>query len=512
MSVEGGNGNPHFSLSRRDFLVGGLSAFGSLYFGPDSPAASKESELSTFPLHRLRKELRGQAFSQSNPDFDQLVFGDLWNKLQPDRKPQVVARVVDDQDVVAAIKFARSHNLKVAVRGGGHNWCNPSLRKGGMLIDLSDLNQVISLDVDGRRAVVQPIISNRDIQKVLNAHGLAYPSGHCPQVKLSGYLLSGGMSWNQGVWGPGAASVEAIELVTASGELIKASASAHQDYFWVARGAGSDFFGVVTRYHLNLYPLPKYITASSYVYAYDDCLALAKWAREVAVQLPSNVEFSFWLAEAPAELKEKAGLRNGKVCMVTATTFADSKEEARAATNLLGRCPLIEKSLSRTENEPVDFEKLFDFSGSLWRQGRRNQVQAMFSNSPLEEIIGAVKEHFLAVESAETVLMYALFTGSTVPDSKPGDAAFSMSARLYGGPWTMWTDTCDDQSNLAWHRKTLALLQPYTAGYYLGETDIVSCPDKIKTAFSTDNYKRLCQLRDKLDPQGLFFRQGEGLS
>ena len=105
--------------------------------------------------------------------------------------------------------------------------------------------------------MVQPIISNRDIQRVLNAKGLAYPSGHCPQVKLSGYLLGGGMSWNQGVWGYGNESLEAVELVTAEGKLITASESDNADYFWAARGAGYGFFGVATRYHLKLYPLPK---------------------------------------------------------------------------------------------------------------------------------------------------------------------------------------------------------------------------------------------------------------
>ncbi len=100
-----------------------------------------------------------------------------------------------------------------------------------MMIDLTNLNQVISIDEKAQKAVVQPIISNRDIQMHLNAKGMAFPSGHCPQVKLSGYLLSGGMAWNQGVWGPGVGSVEAIELVTPDGELITADKDRNTDYF-----------------------------------------------------------------------------------------------------------------------------------------------------------------------------------------------------------------------------------------------------------------------------------------
>jgi FAD/FMN-containing dehydrogenase len=151
--------------------------------------------------------------------------------LQPTRRPQLIAQVTDEQDVVAAVKFARANKLKVAVRGGGHNWCNPSLRTSGMLIDLTNLNKVISIDPVARTAVLQPIISNRELQTALNPLGMSYPSGHCPPVKISGYLLGGGMAWNHGVWGPGVGSVEAIEIVNADGDMITASATENLDYF-----------------------------------------------------------------------------------------------------------------------------------------------------------------------------------------------------------------------------------------------------------------------------------------
>lgn len=499
-------------MSRRDFMAGGLTVAGSLYLGGGEAFAVSPAHSGAFSIEELRRKVRGPAVVPSDADFNKFVFDGLWNQYRPERHPQVVVRAMDDEDVVNAVKFARAHNMKVAVRGGGHNWCNPSVRDSGMMIDLTNLNQVISIDVPGRKAVVQPIISNREVQKVLNAHNLAYPSGHCPQVKLSGYLLGGGMSWNQGVWGPGAASVEAVELVTAEGELITATREQNSDYFWAARGAGSGFFGVATRYHLKLYPLPSYITASSYVYPYDDCVAVSQWVREVAPKLAPKVEFSFWLANASKDLVGKPGVKNGKVCIVTASTFADSEAEAREATKLLRECPLVGRCISKSEDEHVNFEKLFDFSGSLWLEGRRNQVEAMFSNSPLETVTEAVKDHFLTVPSPETVLMYAVFTGSDVPAKTPDDAAFSMSAHLYGGPWTMWTDPKDDAANLEWHKKTIGLLKPFVHGHYVGETDTVTYIEHAKGSFSAANYERLAELRKKYDPTGLFFKHGEGLT
>src|SRR5262249_439065 len=155
---------------------------------------------------------------------------------------------------------------------------------------LSNLNKIISVDPGRRRAVVQPVVSNRQAQEALNAQGLSYPTGHCPEVKLSGYLLSGGMAWNHGVWGPGVGRVEAMESVNARGEKLVASATENTDYYWAARGGASMFFAVVTRYHLKLYPLPKAITSSAYYYRYEDVTAIAEWLGPLARKLPASVE------------------------------------------------------------------------------------------------------------------------------------------------------------------------------------------------------------------------------
>ena len=228
----------------------------------------------------LRKAIKGQVLTPADSGFEATALN-VWNKYVPiKRLPQVIVLVAGEQDVVEAVRVAKANKLKVVVRGGGHNWCNPSLRNGGMMIDLTNLNKVVSIDAKAHKAVVQPIISNREIQAQLNAQNLSYPSGHCPQVKLSGYLLSGGMSWNQGVWGTGAGSVEAVELVTANGELITADKGHNADYYWAARGVGPGFFGVATRYHLKLYDLPKAIACSSYYYPISEVGAVASdWSR-----------------------------------------------------------------------------------------------------------------------------------------------------------------------------------------------------------------------------------------
>ena len=459
----------------------------------------------------LRKSIKGQVLTASDSDFEKVAL-DVWNKYGTiKRRPQLIVRVANEQDVVEAVKFAGKNKLKVIVRGGGHNWCNPSMRNGGMMIDLTNLNQVISIDAKAHKAVVQPIVSNREIQAKLNAQNLSYPSGHCPQVKLSGYLLCGGMSWNQGVWGTGIGSVEAVELVTANGDIITADKDQNTDYYWAARGAGPGFFGVATRYHLKLYDLPKAIACSSYYYPIREVGAVAQWLESIASKLPSNIELSLFMLSAPPEIAEKCKADAGKVCEVAATIFADSMDEVKSSLKPLDDCPIIAKCLSKTVAKPYDFEALFDASGALWPADLRNQVEATFSDSKLADICSALRDHFLKTPSPTSLIMFAIFTGPNIPAPLP-DAAFSMSAHYYGGPWTMWKKAEDDEANTQWHRKCLELLRPFVVGYYIGESDTVTYPNIVQESYTEDKWKRLRELRKKYDPDGVFFDYFDGLT
>lgn len=460
-------------------------------------------------LAALKSACKGTVSTASDPDFDNALYGDLWNRLVPGRKPGIVVRVTDEEDIIAAVKFARENKLKVAVRGGGHNWSQPTLRNGGLLIDIQNLNKVVSIDEENRKAVVQPIISNRDVQRALNPKGLAFPSGHCPQVKLSGYLLGGGMAWNPTVWGSGAGSVEAIELVTAQGELIKASETENPEYFWAARGAGSGFFGIVTKYYLKLYPLPKAIHGSTYFYTMEDAAAVGTWLGATAPKISPSIELSFFVVQAPPELKEAAANHGGWICMVIAGAFEDSPEAARAVLQPFEECPI--QPLVSSFAVPYVFEQLFDMSGALWPEGVRARVEATFSNTNPGEMVHTVAELLTKAPSPTTVFLFTIFCGPDVP-MPHGNTALSMSGKVYGGPWTMWWDAKDDQANSDWHEELTAKLRPYNVGYYIGESNAVDRPATAVQAFAPASWQRLADLRSKLDPDGVFFGFFDGIA
>src|SRR5215831_11439406 len=188
-------------------------------------------------------DITGNVFWRDDPGYEQARLDAVWNFRKPDRHPEVIVQAVSESDVVAAVKLAIERGLRVKARSGGHSWSASSVRDGAMLIDLSRLAE-IGFDPDTGIASVQPGGRGRELNAKLAEHGLFFPTGHCPTVGVGGYLLQGGWGWNSRAIGPACLSVEAVDVVTAKGELIRADATQNSDYLWAARGSGPGFFGV----------------------------------------------------------------------------------------------------------------------------------------------------------------------------------------------------------------------------------------------------------------------------
>ena len=207
-------------------------------------------------LTELRNRIQGNVTTSADAGYKAVRRSMVWNQLVPQRRPRAIVQVASKDDVVEAVRFARTNRLKLAVRGAGHSWVGYSLYDDSLLIDLGRLNEV-SIDHKARVAVIQPAVRSRDFSRLLAARGLAFPVGHCPTVAMSGFLLNGGLGWNCNGWGPGCFSIDAAKVVMADGNLVSASETQNSDLLWAVRGAGPGFFGVVTEYTLRLYPAPR---------------------------------------------------------------------------------------------------------------------------------------------------------------------------------------------------------------------------------------------------------------
>ena len=451
----------------------------------------------------LQANIGGSIVQRGDDAYEAVRLEMAWNQLKPQRYPEVIVRVASEADVPAAIRFARRHHLKVAVRGGGHSWCHAPIREDGMLLDLSGLKNV-SVDVAARTAAVQPGVSGRELMRQLSADQLAFPVGHCPSVPISGFVLAGGLGWNGRMWGPACLSLLEIDVVTADGALVTANEHQHADLLWAARGAGAGFFGVVTKFRLRLHPLPSAIRTSRFVYPLECLDDVVGWMAEAVGMLSKQVELFLLLETAPsAVVGQSGGSSSGKVCIVSATAFADTEEEAAAALSPVSRCPVVERCVAKQVNHSTPFEELFDAMDRVWPEGPRYVADTLWSNSPSTRVLTAIEEHFTAVPSSKSVVLSVISPPATDPASLP-NVAFSMVAPVYVVAYSIWEDADHDTANIEWLRQAMVLLEPFGVGHYLGESDLVANPSRAQQSFAKPNWQRLQALRERYDPDGVF--------
>ena len=177
-----------------------------------------------------------------------------WN-LAVDQHPAAVAEPRSVQDVADVVRFARQHGLRVAAQGTGHNAAPLGLLADTILVKTTAMRQV-SVDPVARIARAEAGAVWLDVAEAAAPHGLAALAGSAPNVGVVGYTIGGGMSWLGRAYGLAANNVEAIEVVTADGRLVRADACTEPDLFWALRGGGGSF-GVVTAIELRLFPITE---------------------------------------------------------------------------------------------------------------------------------------------------------------------------------------------------------------------------------------------------------------
>jgi FAD/FMN-containing dehydrogenase len=438
--------------------------------------------------------IEGTVVRRGDADYDAVWAGELWNGLRPRRHPDVIVRAASAADVPAAVAMARSEGLRIAVRSGGHSWCGSPLRDGGMLLDLSALRRC-AVDTEAATAVVEPGVIGSELARELTARDLAFPTGHCASVAVGGYLLSGGLGWNSGRWGPACASVRAIDAVTADGSVVRCSDSENADLLWAARGAGPGFFAVVTAFHLSLHPRPVALARTSYAYPMAAVEPLATWVTGTARGLPACVEVAFTLGTD--------GASGQPAVTLAATAFAATHEEAENALEPLRDPPLAGPPLSRTIAEPTALDALYEGAAAAWPKHLRYAADTLWSDAPYAELLSRLGAAVARAPSAKSLVLAPLAPASRDAELLR-DMAFPVLGESYAVPYAVWDDPAGDGANIRWLREAMAAVEPLGTGHYIAETDLGAAPDRARRSYTPDGWERLAALRAAYDPGGLF--------
>jgi FAD/FMN-containing dehydrogenase len=395
----------------------------------------------------------------------------------------------DPADVVWALRAAAADGIQVSVRSGGHSWYGNCLRDGGMLIDLSALDDV-AVDPTTMTAAVGPGVSGRLLDAALFEHDLFFPIGHCGSVGLGGFVLGGGYGWNSRARGPACLSVRAIDVVLADGGFVHADDSNHPDLLWAARGSGPGFFGIVTRFHVELCPRPRMLRASVvYPFALHD--EVLSWALDGLPQLPVELELSARVGHSR--------VIGGPAVSLSAVGFAPAGADVEPSDLLepLNSCPVIERAASRTITPVSVLSDLHDRGGE--GPPIRWDVDGIWTHASSTEILPAAAAAGLMDVPGEDSFVLWMFWGE---HPVRANACWSMQAPLYLSPNAGWEDPAEDERFEWWVDEALRSLNAYSCGVQFSDANLAA---RAGQGLSAENAGRLEEIRDAYDPDRLFF-------
>src|SRR5580692_2814555 len=377
----------------------------------------------------------GQLLRCADAGFGAAAVSRIFNERRAARRPAAVLRAADVADVAAGVRLAAAEGLRVAVRSGGHSWAAWSLREDTLLIDLAAFTTIDYAEGTGLVTVGPAVRGGLDLDPFLAARGRFFAGGHCPTVGLGGFLLQGGMGWNCRGWGWAAESVDAIQVVTADGDIAWCSETANPDLFWAARGSGPGFFGVVTAFRLRTRPRYRELTQTTYVYPASVAADVLGWLHHARHDVPSSVELVAVgiTPPLPPEVSQ-----DGPVLVVDGVSF-DGGPQSLAA---LDTCPVARKALVRKVAQPVTIGELRAEQVRANPEGHRYVVDNAYLAGSTDALIPALAPAFTDLPTPKSFSLWFDLAHLQAPP----DMALSLQADLYFATYVVCESAGQDRS------------------------------------------------------------------
>ncbi|MGD0703892.1 MAG: FAD-binding protein [Trebonia sp.] len=429
----------------------------------------------------------GQLLRRGDAAFEDAAVSRIFNQRRPSPRPAAVLRAASAADVAAGVRLARAEGLRVAVRAGGHSWAAWSLREDTLLIDLAAFT-AISYDDGSQIATVGPAVRGGiDLDPFLAGRGRFFAGGHCPTVGLGGFLLQGGMGWNCRGWGWAAESIEAIQVVTAEGDVLWCDESENADLFWAARGSGPGFFGVVTAFRLRTRPRYLDLLQTTYVYPAEATEEVLGWLHHARHDVPSSVELVAvgLTPPLPPEVDH-----TGPALVVDGVSF-DGGPASLAA---LGSCPVAGKALVGKIAQPVTIGQLRAEQVRANPEGHRYTVDNAYLAGEASSLIPALTPAFSELPTAKSFSLW--FDLAHLPSRPLPDMALSVQSDLYFASYVVCEEPAEDAACRSWLDETMRRLEPFSAGCYLGDSDLTIRPGRFMSDGAWDRFRAVRAARD----------------
>ena len=444
-------------------------------------------------VERLRGSLSGEVLLPTDPAYESAR--QIWNATI-DKRPAVIIRCATTADVVKAVNFARSNGLLLAVRGGGHNIAGNALCDDGVVVDLSSMKST-RVDAAARRVVAEGGATLHDLDVATQAHGLATPLGINSTTGIAGLTLGGGFGWLSRKYGMTVDNLESAEVVTADGEVIRASSSENPDLFWALKGGGGNF-GVVTRFEYRLHPVGPDVLSGLIVYSMKEGAAVLRQYREFVKSSPD--ELSVWavMRKAPP-LPFLPETVHGTEILVLALLYAGDPNHGRKFVEPL-------RTFGTVVGEHVGvqpytaWQQAFD---PLLTPGARNYWKSHNFATIEDGLIDAVTEYIGTLPSPHCEIFFGALGGATMRPARDATAYSHRDAMFVMNVHGRWESRADDERCIKWARDFFAASAPYaTGGVYV---NFLTADEGGRTrAAYGDNYARLAGVKRRYDAANVF--------
>lgn len=449
--------------------------------------------VSAAAIEALAGPLRGKALTAGDPGYDEART--IWNAMV-DRRPALIVQCAQAGDVISAVRFARDNKLLVSVRGGGHNIAGNAVCEGGLLIDLSQMKSV-RVDTATRRARVEPGATLADVDKETQAFSLVVPSGINSTTGIAGLTLGGGFGWTTRKFGLTIDNLVSADVVTADGELVRASQTENPDLFWGIRGGGGNF-GVVTAFEFQVHELGPQVLSGLVVHPFDDAATVLKQYRDALESAPDELTCWAVMRQAPP-LPFLPPEWHGKEVVVLAMCYCGDQAEGEKAT---ARLRSIGKPIADVV-APTPFTAWQQAFDPLLTPGARNYWKSHDFTALPDAAIGLLIDAIRNLPGPECELFIGHVGGAAGRIATDATAFPQRSSHFVMNVHARWREPQMDKACIDWARKLFEATKPHAAGTAYVNFMPQDESDRVEAAYGA-NFQRLAQVKRRYDPSNLF--------
>jgi FAD/FMN-containing dehydrogenase len=455
-------------------------------------SASSDARLAPAALSAFARAFSGDVITPGSSGYDDARR--VWNGMI-DRRPLVIARASAPSDVAAVIRFAREHDLRLAVRGGGHNVAGSAVCDGGIVCDLSGLRRV-DLDPGARLARAQGGATWGDLDRATQTIGMATTGGMISSTGIAGLTLGGGLGWLMRAYGLACDQLTSVDLVTANGESVTCDTETNADLFWAVRGGGGNF-GVATTLTYRLHPVDV-VTGGLLIYPLEQAVDVLLHYDRYCADTPDTITTAAAFATAPDAPAFPPSLRGRPIVMVALCAIGASADVERDIAPLRRFGPPALDLVGPTTY--ADLQSSLDAGAP---PHARNYWKACYLDALTPDLVRALVDHFADARSPMSQVLIHQIGGAVARVDELATAFPHRKSPYLVNLVGMWRRPEDDAANIDWTRRYWSAVRPSARGTYvnyLGDDEAGG----IDSVYPTETLKRLVDAKSRWDPDNVF--------